>query len=138
MAVFALRDIEAESARGPWGDVLAFAGALVEAREAAVRVAYVEDVGIFGIGLDVAALGAADGEAVVFADDAVIGAAGKRDCAAVLLRCVDVVGNFVVDSDVIELRGGLVVPGAPGGAMIDGDVDALIGRLDHAVGVGGI
>src|SRR5260370_38157609 len=72
---------------------------------------------------------------MVCGDCGVIGSAGKHEGFAVLLRCVGVVGDLIVDGDVIELRGRLVVPGGPGGSTIDADADALIGGLDHARGV---
>src|SRR5262249_52274531 len=39
---------------------------------------------------------------------------------------------LIIDGDVIKLRGGLVIPGTPGGAFIRTDADALIGGLNYA------
>ena len=47
-------------------------------------------------------------------------------------------GKCVVGGDVIHLRGGLVVPGAPRLAAVDGDDGALIAGDEDGVGVVGI
>ena len=58
--------------------------------------------------------------------------------AAILLRAIEPVGEAIVGGDVIDLRGGLVVPGAPGLRAIHGDHRALVAREHHAVAVFGI
>src|SRR5207253_2681479 len=92
-----------------------------------------KNVRIFRIDGDVAALGTAHGESVVFGNVAMIGPAWNRRGSAVLLRCVDTVGKLMVGDDVIKLRGGLVVPATPGAAGVDANADSLIRRLDHAL-----
>src|SRR6185437_7485431 len=57
--------------------------------------------------------------------------------AAVLLVSVDVVGNLIVHSDVVDLSNGKldVVPGAP---AIDGNADAAVVHHSHATCIGGV
>ena len=45
---------------------------------------------------------------------------------------------MIVAGDVIELRGGLIILLRPFFAAVDGDGDAAIIAIDHAVGIGGI
>ena len=63
---------------------------------------------------------------------------GSRRGAAVLLRAVDPVREPVVGGDVVELRGRLVVPGAPGLPAVHADDGALVGAEDHAARIGRI
>jgi len=88
--------------------------------------AAVDQIGMQGIGRDVAVFFDADGGPIAKGDFAEVAAAGGADGAAFLLASVDPVGKLVVGDDVIELRGGLVVPGAPGLAAVDADGCALI------------
>ena len=60
-----------------------------------------------------------------------VAAAGGLHAARVLLRAVDVVGELVVHSHVVDLRGGLVVPRAPGLAAVHADTYALGGDEDE-------
>ncbi len=101
-------------------------------------VAAVDDVGIERIGRDVVVLFGADGVPIAEGDGAIVAAAGDGDGAALLLSAVDPIGRLVIGDDVIELRGGLVVPTAPGAAVVDGDGGALIGGEEDDVGVQGI
>src|ERR1039457_6764465 len=77
----------------------------------------------------------ADGMPLAERDLAIVTAAGHGGGSALLLSAVDPVGRLVVGDDVIELRGGLVVPTAPGGAVVDGNGGALIGGQEDDVGV---
>ena len=103
----------------------ALAGAAVDPRQQAAVAAGVEDVGVFGIRRDVAALAAAD---VVE-----LAAAGARHAggAVVLLRAADVIRHVRGGEDVVELRGRKVLVG-PGLAAVDRDVGAAVVALDHA------
>src|SRR5436309_4483289 len=71
-------------------------------------------------------------------DFAIIAATERGGRAAFLLRAVDRVRKAIVGGDVIELRGGLVVPRAPGGATVDGDHRALVGGERNDLGIFGI
>src|ERR1700728_2765590 len=74
---------------------------------------------------------------VVEGDAAVIAAARPARGATILLTATEAVGEGVVGGNVIHLRGGLVVPLAPGMATVDGDDGALIaGECDDAGVVG--
>ena len=64
-------------------------------------------------------------------------AARHADGAAVLLRAGQPVGKAVVGGDVIELRGRLVVPGAPGLRAVDGHDRALVAGDGDARGIVG-
>src|ERR1700687_1111503 len=79
------------------------------------------------IGIYVTAFAAAlNGAPIVERDRAVRSTAGNCHCPAVLLRAVKPVGEAVVGDDVIELAGGLVVPGTPGLRAINSDDRALV------------
>src|SRR5262249_9797069 len=74
-----------------------------------------ENLRIGGIGRDVAVLSAGRHRPPVAQGDGRKFRAGEgRDGSAVLLRSVDPVGKPLVGRDMVELRGRLVVPGAPG------------------------
>ena len=68
---------------------------------------------------DKAAFAAASDEPIFASDHAGIAAAGDADIRVVLLRAVDVVRKCIVHSDVVKLRGGLV--------MLTGPVFAAVG-----------
>src|SRR5437870_9140364 len=78
----------------------------------------IDDVPVPRIRNDEAALAAARLEPILRRDDAGIRAAGDANIRIVLLRAVDVIRERVVDRDVIELRGRLIVLGRPGLAAI--------------------
>ena len=117
-------------------DVARLARAQVEAIDAAA----VEDVRIGGIGRDVVALAAGGNFAEVGEVDAVAvrGAAGYAGSAGILLRTVDEVRETVVGADVIELAGGLVVPGAPACAAVQGNDGALVHAEDLPLRIVGV
>ncbi len=109
------------------------AGDFVEAHDAAVPAAGINDVGIRGIRRDVTEFKSADGEPIAEADLTVIAAIRHRDGAAVLLRGVRIVGKLVVRDHVVELAGRLVVPTAPRFAAVHADGGALIDTENHAL-----
>ena len=71
-------------------------------------------------------------------DGAQVAAAAGRDRAGVLLRRVHPVRIRVVDGDVIDLRGRLVVPGAPRVAAVERNGRPLIDAEEHPLAVGRI
>ena len=116
-------------------DVLFLKRPPVEAPHAAAE----DDVGIARVGRDVPVLAAhGDGPPVALAQVSVVGSRRRRGRSAVLLRAVDPVRKAIVGGDVVELRGRLVVPGAPGPASVHADHRALIAAQDHAPGIGRI
>src|SRR5260370_1106079 len=68
-------------------------------------------------------------------DGAVVAAAGNADGTALLLASTDSIRESGSDSDVINLRGGLVVPGTPGGSAVHGHECALITDEKNDIGV---
>src|SRR3974390_3036248 len=90
------------------------------------------------MGRDVAPSAPAHLEPVWPADDPLVGVAGNADRAVILLRAVNAEGPVVVGSDVIELRGRLVVLLRPGLAAVHRDGHAAVVAVHDAVGVGGI
>src|SRR5450755_2167343 len=68
-------------------------------------------------------------------DLAVVAATGNADRAALLLPSAEAVGEGVVGADVINLRGGLVVPGTPGLPAIHGDDCALVAGDQDDLGI---
>src|SRR5262249_51278583 len=93
---------------------------------------------IGGIRRDVAAFPGACGMPVTEGDGTIIASAQNEDAPAILLRAVHVVGKLIVNGNVIELRGGLVVPAAPGSATIHGNTGSLVAAKNHAPRVVGI
>ena len=87
---------------------------------AAAGAAAVEDVAVLGIGQDDAALtGDAGGLPVAEGERAHARPGADADAAGVLLRAIEPVGEAVVGGYVVDLGGGLVVPGAPGLGAVD-------------------
>src|SRR6185437_8133775 len=115
-------------------DVADLAGLPVEFVDAraAVRGIAGNDVRIIGIGRDHAALAADRDLAELLHGNAVTacGAARERGGARVLLSAIHPVGELVVRDDVIDLRGRLVVPAAPGLAAVERDLCALVAAED--------
>src|SRR5713226_6804577 len=115
-------------------NVTRLAGVAVEHR----HLAAINQIRMQRIGRDIAVFFDADGGPVAKSDFAKVAAAGGADRAAFLLASVDPVGELVVGDDVIEKRGGLVVPGTPGLAAVHADGRALVHGEGDDVGVFGI
>ena len=133
--------VAVEHPLGPDGDETDLLGAVVVALEGVAAAgrradrADEHDVRIVGLDRDVAALGGTRRVAVAPRDGAHAGAARHRDRGVVLLASVDHVRELVVDVEVVELRGRLVVdrrPRVAGGERHPGT--AVVGA-DHAVGI---
>src|SRR5581483_2644548 len=92
----------------------------------ASRFAAINNVGIEWVGGDVAVFLGADRNPIAEGDFPVIAAAGGSHRAALLLSAINPVRKLIVGNDVVELRRGLVVPGAPGRATIDAERRALV------------
>src|SRR5438874_11601751 len=99
---------------------------------AAVRVAAVDDVGIERVGGDVAALARAHRAPVTERDLPEIAAARHAGGARALLGAVHAVGEGVVRNHAVELRRWLLVPAAPGPALIERDHSPLLAPHVHA------
>src|SRR5215472_3313699 len=127
-----------EAANGVGRNDLGLASAAIVAEELAISASAVDGVGISGIRSNVAAFAGASGMPIAEGDGAVITAAQDVNAAAVLLRAVHVVGKFIVNGDVIELRGWLVVPAAPAAAAVHAHAGALIAAEDHPLRIGRI
>ena len=118
-------------------DVLHLAGGPVKLRDFASAAA-INNVRVKGIGGDVAIFDHANGMPVAGGEGAIVAAAGNADGAALLLAAADAIGESWSYRDVINLSGGLVVPGTPGGSVVDGDECALIADEKNNVWVVGI
>ena len=119
-------------------DDLLLPGVDLHAGQVAVVAVGVKDVGIGGVGRDEAGFPAGHREPVPGSDLTQIAAAARAHDAAVLLAPVDPIGESVVHGDFVHLRGGLVVPGAPGVAAVEADRGALIAAVHNAVGIDGV
>src|SRR4030088_3034958 len=86
----------------------------------------INDVPVPRIGNDETAFAAAGLKPIFASDHARVGPARDADVRAVLLRAVNVIRKRVVDRDVIELRGRLVVLGGPGFAAVGRDAGAAV------------
>ncbi len=122
----------------PAHDLPRLAGAVVVAGDLAAVLAAEDDVGVAGHGGEPAALAAAHGVPVAGVDGVAGDAGGDGDAGVVLLGAVDPVGEAVVGGDPVELRGGLVVLGGPGGPAVEGDGGAAVVAHDHARRVVGV
>src|SRR5271157_610248 len=100
--------------------------------------AAVDDIRIQRVGRDVSVLFGAHRMPLAKRDLAVVAAARDAHRPALLLAAVDPVWKLVVGDDVVELRGRLVVPGAPGLAVIHADGGALVDGQEDDIGVVGI
>ncbi len=111
-------------------DVLHLPGVAIPARE----LAAVDDVRVERVRRRVAVLLHA-GRVPVAEGERAVGAARRDACgSALLLAAAEPVGEGVVGGDVEHLRGGLVVPAAPGGPAVHGDDHALIGGEQDRAG----
>src|SRR5258708_1290662 len=100
--------------------------------------ATVDDVGVERVGRDVPVFDDAHGVPIAGGDRAVIATTGDADRTALLLASADFIWKRGGDCDVIDLRSGLVIPGAPGSAAVDGHQSALITDQENNVRVVGI
>ena len=119
-------------------NALGLIDAAIKAREDRAFVVGVDDVRIARIREDVAALSAADGIPITAIDKATVAARADAHRRVVLLRAVDAIQKIVVSSDVIELRGGLIVLRRPVFATVHGNGGAAVVAIDHAIRVVGI
>src|SRR6478609_642812 len=127
-----------EVADGIGRNDLGLSGAAVVTEELSIGPAAIDDVGIGRIGRDITTFARARGVPVAEGDRAVITAAEDIDAAAILLGAVNVIREFVVDSNVVKLRCRLIEPAAPCGAAVNAHARALIAAKDHALRVAGI
>src|SRR6185369_16129733 len=93
--------------------------------------AAVDQIGMQWIGCDVTVLFNADRSPIAKSDGAVVATALHTRRAALLLTAVNPVRKLIVSDDMVELRGWLVVPGAPGLAAVNTDHTSLVGRQQH-------
>src|SRR5256884_440965 len=107
----------------------------IEAREDRAFVVGVNDIRIARIGNDIAALPAADGVPVAAVNKAAITARLDAHRRVVLLRAVNTIEKIVVRSDVIELRGRLVVLRGPISAAVNRDGGTAVVAVDQAIGI---
>ncbi len=114
--------------------VLPLRRAPVIARQFAAK----DDVRIERIGHDVAILFGRHRMPIAKGDLAIVAAAGDANRAALLLSAAQAIGKGIVGVHVIELRRGLVVPGAPRLPAVDGNDGALVAGQDDRVGIVGI
>src|SRR5579863_8503142 len=97
--------------------------------------AAVDNVGIEGIGRDVAVFDGGDRMPVPNVDRAIVPPAGNANRTAFLLSGTHAIRKCIAHSDVIKLSGWLVVPRTPGLAPVDGDDCALIADQKNNVWV---
>ena len=123
---------------GPHVDEPHLPGAMIVALQGAASArraadgADKEDIRVLRVHRHVAALPGAGDAAVLPGDGTVVGAGRHPDAGVVLLGAVDeVVRGAAVGVHGIELRGELVVDGAPRGAGVERDVGAAVVALDH-------
>ena len=126
-------DCDAVVVAEPYRYVAPGVGALVVARELAHVATAERDVRIFRIDGDVRILAAGHREPVALADKAVVGSAGDRHGAVVLLRPVQAIRLLLVGGHVIELRRGLIALRAPRTAAVHRDRRAAVVAVDKTV-----
>src|ERR1041384_6070874 len=103
--------------------VLHFSGGPVIASE----LASVNNIGIEWIGSNIGVLVGPHRMPFAKRDLAIVAAAGHARRSAFLLPSIHPIGALIIGNDVIELRGRLIVPGAPGSASVHRDCGALVG-----------
>src|SRR5207244_13339216 len=103
-------------------NILHLAGSAVIAR----YLASVDEIGMERIGRDVAILLNADRMPIAKGDLPMRTPADDGGRPALLLPAIDPIGKLVVRADVIELSGGLIVPGAPCLPTVDRDRGPLV------------
>ena len=95
----------------------------------------IDDVGILRVGDDGTGFASgADAELLTGAG----GIAGDDDGGVILLRAVEAIGVLIIDGDLIDFGGGLIVFRTPGSAAIDRDNGTAIVCLQHVIRIFGI
>ena len=117
----------------PHRDVTARIGLFVMARELTHVAAAERDVRILRIDRDVGVLATGHWEPVSLTNGAVVGSAGDRDRAVVLLSAVNTIGLLRIGGHVIELRRGLIALRAPRAAAVHRDRGAAVVAVDETV-----
>src|SRR5271166_6588737 len=121
----------------PNGHVAQLTGGLVLPRDQAVIGACVNDLGVFGIRRNPAALAAAYVIPVALGDRSIVRSCGRAHGAVVLLRAVGVIGEVVIQRHAVKLRGRLIAFRRPRLAAIGAYIRATVVALDHAIGIDG-
>src|ERR1700733_7427638 len=119
----------------PGIDAQCFAGAVVVAGDLAAVGTGINNFWIARIRSDITAFAATDVVPVGAIDSASGTGARDANCGIVLLRAVDVVGEAVVRSDVVELRSRLIVLRGPRFGAVGRDSCAAVISVDQAVGI---
>ena len=119
---------------GPDAEILILLPDLVIAGEETL-VVRINDVGIARIGDDETALTATGVRPIALLDDATVGPARDAHVRVVLLRAVDVIGEGVVDRDVIELRRRLIALRRPSLAAVHRDARTAVIGVAEACGI---
>src|ERR1700722_1405556 len=86
----------------------------------------INNIWIHGIRNGISVLDGADRMPIAKSNFAIVASAGNADGAAILLSATHAIRESVIGNDVINLRGGLVIPGTPGASPICTDQRALI------------
>src|SRR5581483_1681954 len=137
-AVLQIARAPARSELGPDGDIARLARAVIVARDVALVVARVDDIGIIWPDRDIAAFATTDIVPIGLRNARPGRAIGHADGGVVLLRPVDAVGNLVIRRDMVELGRGLIIWGRPALAAIEGDAGPAIVPHDHPARIIGI
>ena len=119
-------------------DRLRLLGVMIVAGNVSAIRTGINDLGVLGIGSDIAAFTAADLVKVALIDAAAGTRRGNRDRGIILLRSVQPVGKSVVGSDVVELRRWLVVERGPTGAAVGGNGCPAVVAVDQTPRIVGI
>src|SRR6266568_1438717 len=110
-----------------WSYDLCLVGGQTEPDDRSSKPPAVEYVGVERVGCDVLALPTrAHGAPIPRADGRKVAAAGGASGAGVLLSPTNPVGESVYCDHVVELRRGLVVPGAPSLRAVEADDRPLV------------
>ena len=114
-------------------DVLCLIGDEVEAGDRGAERAAEQNVRVERVGCNVLALAArAHRPPIALADGGEVAEASRACGSGILLRSANPVRETVDGHDVVELRRGLVVPGAPCRGAVETDDGALVGPENHA------
>ena len=119
------------------GNVLHLAGGPVKLRNLASAAA-VNNVRIERIGCDITVLDYADRMPFAEGDGAIVPATGDAGGTTLLLAAADAIGKIGSYGNMVELRGGLVVPGTPGRSASERHQGALIADQKNNVRIVGV